>query len=591
MKRIVNLLLIALTVVSCTGKQGGVNVITFDSIVVQEKIKLFPDDPDSIPYAILDIKFVYPAAFGTKEQLQKLQSVFYQKVLGEQYADANSPQEVVDRYVADYSQLYRKEIVDNYGKRSLASIDLSNEEDRLYMRNASYVKTMDIHIIYKNDNILSFTQEIYEYSGGSRGFFTFCNHSIYLQQLKPLTLDMVMIGNWQEPLKKIITEKVIQILAEKTDDDTIDREEFINITGVDRVEINDNYMFTDEGFFITYNVYEIASSTLGEFNVEIPYSEISHLLNLEIFSELFPDLDLDEVIEETTTAIEPQSVNYNDFPIAYVKNSKIHFFNPENETMAELTEETDSVFNCVYSDKDAMFYYTVSRNGKLSIKQMDLSDTSAQPKLLFDLNKPTSEFFSETYGEKAKLKFIKDNLLLDCDFSWESYSFTKFYDYSIRNKTVTKIDWEQFESRYGPFPYSLENSLENYKSVYNKAKRLKLKKEDYADDDFEIEYILESVSADDSKIVFSILLGFGDLPHGPYCVANTDGTNMQILENTDMGSSFKPLWCNNNAVFERTIDAEEGISEFCYTRAADNTVVRIDQDVNYYTVRTKRPIK
>ncbi len=585
MKRIINLLLIALAVVSCKGvKNKEVNAITFDSIVVQEKIKLLPDKSDSIPYATLDIKFVYPVAFGTKEQLQKLQSVFYENVLGEQYAKALAPDSIISTYVKDYVNMYRENASD------FNQILIEYEKDDIPYYTFSHTRSISNRIEYNNEALLSFSVYGDEYLGGAHGTYIQENFVVNLNTLEKIQETDIFVSDYKEPLARVIREKLLRVMEENVGSDDADlRKYFFEL---ESIYPNNNFMMNDKGVHYVYNVYEIAPYASGMFEVFIPYSEIASLLNLEAFAKLFPDMNLKEEAEKLKTKKEPQRTSYNDFPIAYVKNSKLHFFNPENETAVEFTDETDSVFNCVYSDQDEMFYYTISRNGKLSIKQMDLSVTPVQPKLLFDLNVLTSELYTDTYGEKAKLKFIKGNLLLECDFVWDYYSFTNLFDYSIKNNTVSKINWEQFQSRYGFHPNESENSsMKSYKLVYDKAKKLNLKKHDYADDDTEIEYVFEGASADDSKIVFSVLLGFGDLPHGPYCVANTDGTNMQVLEGTDMGSSFKPIWCNNSVVFERTIDAENGISEFCYTKEKDNSIVRIDQGVDYYAVRKKHPIK
>lgn len=94
------ILFFALLITSCTGKPRGSSSdgnnkqtveLTFDSIVVEETILLFPDRSiDDAPAATLNISFTYPATFGTGEQLQKLQAVFYAKVLGKEFADAKA---------------------------------------------------------------------------------------------------------------------------------------------------------------------------------------------------------------------------------------------------------------------------------------------------------------------------------------------------------------------------------------------------------------------------------------------------------------------------------------------------------------------
>ena len=62
----------------------------------------------------------------------------------------------------------------------------------------------------------------------------------------------------------------------------------------DDIEANDNFMLTETGLTFTYNPYAIAPYDADDLVVEIPYAEIAHLLNLEAFAKLFPDMDLQE---------------------------------------------------------------------------------------------------------------------------------------------------------------------------------------------------------------------------------------------------------------------------------------------------------
>lgn len=594
MKRIFYLLLISLTVASCSGvKKKGVNVVTFDSIVMQEKIMLHPNLPDTIPYATLDINFVYPAKFGSKEQLQKLQSIFYEKVLGEFCTNASSPDSAIASYMNGYVDMYREissdfdEMLIEYGKHNLP-----------YHR-FSYYRSISNNIIYKDESLLSFSAHYTDYQGGAHGIYIQENITVNLNTIEKIQETDIFIPNYKEPLAQVIRKKLLENLREIYDgDDEYLKQYFFEFNNI---YPNNNFLIDDKGLNYVYNVYEIAPYASGMFEVFIPYSEITHLLNMEIFAELFPDMELKEVTEEPKTTEEIHSVNYNEFPIAYIKNDKLYFFNPENHTIVEFEEETEQVFNCVYSDQDAMFYYTVSQNENLVIKQVDLSVMPAQPKLLFNLNKPAKEFYSETYGEKALLRYIKGSLLLECDFVWDYYNFTKYYEYSIKDNTIATIDWDQFERKFGYHPYSSRETTNDYSSIYNKSKKLDLSK--YINEhniDSEREYFFKGISADGSKIIFAIMLDMCDLAHGPYCVANIDGSNMQVLEDTDMGSAFKPLWSNNNVVYLCSYESEtelnewggaKTIDELCYTQATDNSIKRIDQDVDYYATRTKHPIK
>ncbi len=292
------LLLLALLTISCTGKpRGGSNdgnnkqavELTFDSIVVEETILLFPDRfIDDAPGATLNISFTYPATFGTGEQLQKLQAVFCAMVLGEEYADAASPHEAVQAYSAQYADFYRDDLEDMY-EDELEEVLVDNPNALHYGRDAKN------KIIFANENLVSFTCLYWEYTGGAHGYAPQFNHSVNLQTLEPITLDQVMNSGYQAPLTGIIKEKLLRVMEEKVKDifdDPIDDNQLKSFfNDYDAIEANDNFMLTETGMTFTYNPYDIAAYASGLFEVEIPYGEIAHLLNREAFEELFPDKD------------------------------------------------------------------------------------------------------------------------------------------------------------------------------------------------------------------------------------------------------------------------------------------------------------
>lgn len=273
-----------------------------------------------------------------------------------------------------------------------------------------------------------------------------------------------------------------------------------------------------------------------------------------------------------------------EYSIAYVKEGELYFFSMENQSVVKFTEESDTIFNCAFSDNDDILYYTVSQNGMLSLKKLDFSVTSVQISLLKELERPTKEFLTQTYGEKAKLNFFNSNLLLESDFSWDVYSFSKYLEYIPENNTISILDWEMFFDNYVGF-IERNEPAKDYNHIYNKTRQLFFS--DASDDGDEIEFYFTEETVDESKIIFSVLTGFGDLPHGPYCVANADGSMINILEDTDMGLKFKPTWSNNNAVYirDRVTEEHERIKELCYTIESTNETVVIDSNVDYYMVR------
>jgi hypothetical protein len=291
-------LVLALLITSCSGKQrGGSNdgnnkqavELTFDSIVVEETILLFPDRSiDDAPGATLNISFTYPATFGTGEQLQKLQAVFYAMVLGEEYVDAASPHEAVQAYATQYADFYRDDLQDMY-ENELEEVLVDNPNALHYGRDAKN------KIVFANENLVSFTCFYWEYTGGAHGYAPEFHHSVNLQTLEPVTLDQVLNSGYQAPLTGIIKEKLLRVMEEKVKDifdDPIDDNQLKSFfNDYDAIEANDNFMLTETGMTFTYNPYDVAAYASGLFEVEIPYGEIAHLLNREAFEELFPDKD------------------------------------------------------------------------------------------------------------------------------------------------------------------------------------------------------------------------------------------------------------------------------------------------------------
>lgn len=75
-----------------------------------------------------------------------------------------------------------------------------------------------------------------------------------------------------------------------------------------------------------------------------------------------------------------------------------------------------------------------------------------------------------------------------------------------------------------------------------------LRNKDSEDYWVETEFNSFTLSPDETKILYGAIIEKGDLGHGPYCIANKDGSNQMILEQTDIGSNKNPVWLKNNSI-------------------------------------------
>ena len=61
---------------SCKKTQQGDHKRSFDSIVVKEHVQLIEVNDTTLPYADVNISFLYPKKFKSKEDLARLQQIF-----------------------------------------------------------------------------------------------------------------------------------------------------------------------------------------------------------------------------------------------------------------------------------------------------------------------------------------------------------------------------------------------------------------------------------------------------------------------------------------------------------------------------------
>ncbi len=253
MKKIVALLLMSLLIVSCSKSEK----LTFDTLAVKQKVLLFPDKKDTIPYADIAFKFVYPKTFdGNKEHLKKLQQIFVINFLNKEYKN-DSPQEAINAYIKKYTERYRKENTDAY------------DESLGYM--FAHTLTIKDSIVFFNKSVLSFSQYFDEYTGGAHGIYGEYLKSIDLKTLKEIKLTDIFKQEKQQELTNRIRAKLLDIVVEYGGDKSY----FFKF---DKIEPTDNFFITDKGIKFIYNVYEIAPYAAGMFKVEIPYDEIEDLL-------------------------------------------------------------------------------------------------------------------------------------------------------------------------------------------------------------------------------------------------------------------------------------------------------------------------
>lgn len=268
-KSFVTLFLISIFVTGCnTGtKEVAENDIKFDSIQI-EKIYHLLDAPEN-PNCNLQLNFVYPAKFANKEILKKIQQQFVFSYFGETYEHL-SPEEAASRYTEDYLSAY-KDLETDY------KADLEKKDETPVGAWFSYIETSSDNIAYNKNDILSYTVNFENYTGGAHGSHSFNNHVINLKTGNLVAEEEIFIDNYQDVLAQLIIDHI----AKQNNVENAKDLENIGFFSVDEIFPNGNFLVEEKGITYTYNEYEIAAYVVGATNVFLSYEELKHLLRKE----------------------------------------------------------------------------------------------------------------------------------------------------------------------------------------------------------------------------------------------------------------------------------------------------------------------
>ena len=268
-QKLVVLFLISVFVSGCNigTKKTTDNDVTFDSISVDKTYHLL-ENPEN-PNCNLQINFTYPAKYDNKDILKKIQQQFVYSYFGDGYENL-SPEEATAKYTEDYLNNY-KDLEDEY-KAEVAKADETPVGARF-----SYFEMSSDDIAYNKNDILSYTVNFENYTGGAHGAHSFTNHVIDMKTGNLIKEDDIFIEGFQEDLAQILIDRI----AKQNTVENPKELENIGFFSIDEIFPNGNFLIDDNGITYTFNEYEIAAYVVGATNVHLPYEEIQYLLKKE----------------------------------------------------------------------------------------------------------------------------------------------------------------------------------------------------------------------------------------------------------------------------------------------------------------------
>lgn len=245
-------------------KKGKKNDIQLASINKEEAYHLL-NSPDN-PNCDLQLAFTYPTKYADKEILDKIQNLFTFSYFGETY-ETYSPQEAVNEYVESYLKMYQE--LEEYYKE-----DLKNADTTPVGAWYAYYETSNNEILFNADNLISYTVNFENYTGGAHASHSVTNHVIDLNQGEFLTEADIFIPGFETALAQLLVDAI----AEQNALEDPKELENIGYFSVDEIYPNGNFLIDAEGITYSYNEYEIAAYVIGVTNVHFPFAKIQHLL-------------------------------------------------------------------------------------------------------------------------------------------------------------------------------------------------------------------------------------------------------------------------------------------------------------------------
>lgn len=279
----------------------------------------------------------------------------------------------------------------------------------------------------------------------------------------------------------------------------------------------------------------------------------------------------------------PKPALLSNYDMVIMEAGQLVFYNNASGERLPFTAETDSVVNAVYDSHNTL-YYSVSRDKALSLKCLKLDEPDAKPVELADWNLTLDDCMSFIYP--------LGNLLLNEDESEVAIQsnpiaiYKTFGDkvvYNTKTKTVTKetemsFDEETGEVESNEIEFVAKSMPEVNDSLFEDDEKGTLyylggsdervcltDKLDFpamfakTQEELNDEAVLtlpNSLNPQGTKVMFCTVIPDGIFTHGPYNVANLDGSNQCTLK-TDIEFGM-PTWLKDGSLVYVRFDGGPG---------------------------------
>lgn len=248
--------------------------------------------------------------------------------------------------------------------------------------------------------------------------------------------------------------------------------------------------------------------------------------------------------------------------VAFMDHGKVTFYSSSADMFVPYVVEEDSVINGTFVGDD-MYYYTVSIGGKLYLKRVYLG-VFVEPTMVTDWELQLNECVSETYGKASELNWIPNlnRISINYNFSWDFYDFSDIRFYDVHEQM--KMDgWIEGESETDGYDDRLMQNMEDYERFHGEGGNYyytdgnqtvclsdKINFKEYVSDPeyfAEPEFEFYSIDPTRTNVAYAAIIEWGDIGHGPLCLASLDGKVQVAFKNTD-AANLNWGWLSNGAL-------------------------------------------
>ncbi len=258
---------------SCKNKSADTkkyNEIIYDSLQINEHVQLLEVNDTTLPYSDVNINFLYPKQFKSKEDLSRLQQIFIGTFFGDVELDQFSPQEALTSYMDEYKEEYKS--LSNMYYEEVQRM----KDDNMPMWYWYYLN-LENKIKFTNDSLLSYAVEFSNYTGGAHGSYNVVFTNIDLNNLTTVSEEDIFIPNYQKPLAEIIIRRLMKQNEVDKPEDLLN----IGFFNIEEIFPNNNFWINEEGLNYVFNQYEIAPYVMGAIEVFIPFEDLKDILKPE----------------------------------------------------------------------------------------------------------------------------------------------------------------------------------------------------------------------------------------------------------------------------------------------------------------------